>query len=342
MPNSPVTRKDVARLAGVSPTAVSLILNDKADQVGLAVETRRRVLDAARELRYVPNATARALVERQNRTVGIVTAHAPGSLHLPIFEDFAVAAIGRAAARRHFVTFLPTITAGAGEALSLTLRNAQVDGVIVHGNEALRRASQTLVDWGLPTVCANTWGTAATGAQVVGGVIVDQVAGGRLLARHLRQRGHTRIGILSGEKGKALASGPPRFGAFVEELGPVCIVEYAPTGEWSPQGGYAGMRELLARDRGLTAIFAGNDLMAGGAMRAAREAGRRIPEDLAIAGFGNFRMSAYLEPPLTTVHWPIAELGTRAIDILLAHLNGARGSDSHVVLPTELVVRAST
>lgn len=338
------SRDDVAKLAGVSPPTVSLVLNGKAEKARVSKATRERVLEAAHTLRYVPNSAARAMRGQRHLTLGIIARPpgAPATLHVSAFEDFAVGVIEGAANHAHNVKFLAPVEAEDTYDVVATLRDAQVDGILVHN---LSRIVHSLVDWRFPVVYVGLGEDPADlPLDRVGAVTADEPGGLRAAARHLVERGHEHIGIIYGPNHQP---GPlPRLQAFVEE------VESAPRGvsvtqlratDWSPESGYHAMRRLLEQAPGLTAVHAGNDWIAAGVMRALHEAGRRIPADVAVVGFGDFRVSAYLEPPLTTVRWPLTELGIRAVDMLVAQLD-ATTSDGfgHRVLATDLVVRAST
>jgi len=112
-------------------------------------------------------------------------------------------------------------------------------------------------------------------------------------------------------------------------------------GDFSEAGGRAAMRALLERRPRLDAVFAASDLMAGGAMRALREAGRRVPEDVKVVGFEDAPVARQTEPPLTTIHQPVEEMGRRMAELLIAMIGGAQVDDSHVLLDTHLVRRAS-
>lgn len=342
-----VSRSDVARLAGVSPPTVSLALNGKAEQVRLSQATRERVLAAAHTLRYVPNAAARAMRGRRHLTLGII-ARPPGSpatLHVSAFEDFAVGAIEQAAEHAHNVKFLAPAAAEDTYDVVATLRDAQVDGILVHNLSGIVR---DLVHWRVPVV------SVGLGEDPVdlpldraGAVIADEEGGLRAAARHVIELGHTRVGVIAGPNHRPGPLG--RIRAFVDELdrfGAGVAVTQLGAADWSPESGYHAMREMLAHQPEITAVHAGNDWMAAGVIRALHEAKRKIPGDVAVLGFGDFRVSGYLEPPLTTVRWPLAELGRRAVDMLIAQL-GTTTTDSadgvgRNVLATELVVRSST
>lgn len=343
-PKRKATRRDVAQLAGVAPATVSFVLNGQANQVRLAEETRQRVLAAARELNYLPNPAARALAGHRHRTIGIIAVHPVGSLHVPAFEDFAVAAIERASTHQHFVVFLPLVKPATAYDPLFMLRGAQVDGLILSGAQTVHELAPRLAQLGLPVICVDH-GDHRLGNATAAHIAIDGEQAGRMLAGHLLEKGHRKIAMLFGPAHQSGHLGA-RFQAFEHEIthslgSGTTLVPYA-IADWSAEAGYWGMQELLANDRSITAVFAGNDFIATGVMRAVREQGRSIPQDIAVVGFGDFRMSAYLDPPLTTVRWPLGELGARAVDLLIAQLTGDGSSTGSIVLPTELLVRASS
>lgn len=338
-----VSRADVAQEAGVSPTTVSLVLNGRADEKRVSKQTQERVREAAWRLRYVPNSAARAMVGRRHLTVGLVTREPPSTLHLPIFEYFAVGAVEEAARRQHTVKILPPVTEMDDYDVYAVLRDAHVDGIVVHNVDWLARA---LADWRMPVVYAGP-GEEHDDLPIdrIGVVTTDEQGGMRSSARHLAKHGHTTVGVV----GNAVyPDGPPlgRLRAFIDEFashGPGAS-HYVDPGywTWSPEDGYRATKELLSRHSEVTAVQAGSDWMAVGAMRAIVESGRRVPDDVEVVGFGDFPMSPFLNPPLTTVTWPLRDLGARAVERLLAQLDDEPAGFGTVVLPTELVVRGST
>ncbi|WP_129663925.1 LacI family DNA-binding transcriptional regulator [Phytoactinopolyspora endophytica] len=337
-----VSRADVAGEAGVSPTTVSLVLNGRADEKRVSKQTQERVREAAWRLRYVPNSAARAMVGRRHLTVGMVTRQPPSTLHLPIFEYFAVGAVEEAARRQHTVKILPPVTDVESYDVFAVLRDAHVDGIVVHNVGWL---AQVLADWRMPVVYVGP-GEDHDDLPLdrIGMVTTDEQGGMCSSARYLADVGHTTVGVV----GNATPEGAPlrRMRAFIDEFAHHRggISHYIDPGDWtwSPEDGHRATKQLLEAWPGITAVQVGSDWMAIGAMRALVEAGRRIPDDVAVVGFGDFPVSAFLNPPLTTVTWPLHDLGGKAVEMLLAQLDGKPDGLGAVVLPTELVVRSST
>lgn len=336
------SRSDVAELAGVAPPTVSLVLNGRADQVRVSKATQQRVLAAARELRYVPNSAARAMVGQRYLTIGIIAVRPLGTLHVPSFEDFTVAALDHAALHLHNVKFLPPVSESDSYDVVEVLRDAHVDGILVHNLPWLARS---LADWRVPTVYVG-FGEEPQDLPVgqIGAAIIDDCLGMRAAAAHLAEAGHRRVAVIAGPTPHDVPL--LRLRAFADEFkraaGDRAVVHHVNAADWSPEGGHRAMGDLVGSGLDVTAVHVASDLMAVGAIRAIHEAGLQIPHDTAVVGFGDFRVSGYLEPPLTTVRWPLSDLATQAIDLLLAQLNGQSRGFERVALPTELVIRASS
>lgn len=283
------------------------------------------------------------MVGRRHLTVGLITQQPPNTLHLPIFEYFTVGAVEEATRREQTVKVLAPVTDDAGSYdVYAVLRDAHVDGIIVHNVGWLADA---LSDWHMPVVYAGVGGEHGDlPVDRIGVVTTDERGGMRQSARHLGAHGHAQVGVI----GNATHPGGPPLGrlrAFMDQLGAGAgTSHYVDPGfwTWSPEDGYRATTQLLAEHPDVTAIQTGSDWMAIGAMRALTESGRRIPEDVEVAGFGDFPVSEFLNPPLTTVTWPLRDLGAKAVEMLLAQLDDDASGFGTVVLPTGLVVRQST
>jgi LacI family transcriptional regulator len=160
---------------------------------------------------------------------------------------------------------------------------------------------------------------------------------------HLVELGHERIGIITGLMD--LGCSKDRLDGYYQTLNNAGLeksTELVVPGDFSEPSGYEAMHRLMALDNPPTAVFASNDEMALGAMRAAWELGLRIPEDVSLVGFDDVQMAKFAAPPLTTVRQPMAEMGRRAVEMLLLQMKGDDLPQSRIVLPTELIVRKST
>ena len=325
-----VVMADVARLAGVSQQTVSRVLNDSPH---VRADTRARVLEAVRKLEYRPNRLARALVTGRTRTLGVVsfetTLHGPASTLL---------GIERAAHDAGYVVSIASIgslesasVAGAIERLS----EQAVDGILVIAPQESAAQALRHLRSDVPVVA-----TEAGAHDGVPLVAVDQVAGARAATEHLLDLGHPTVWHISGPldwyEARDRIDG---WRATLDAAGALPPPVLA--GDWSARSGYElGLR--LAREPGVSAIFAANDQMALGVIRALHERGLRIPADISVVGFDDIPEAAYFTPPLTTVRQNFNEVGRRALLTLLAQLDdGARSGTRETIAP-ELVVRAST
>lgn len=307
----PATIVDVARRARVSTATVSRVLGG----VGRArPETRERVLAAARELGYRPSGVARSLKLRATHTLGLIVT----DIENPFFPELVRAV--EDAARDHGYAILLCNAADDPERESAYLEllvDRRVDGVIIAASSLGIRHREWLAEPPLPVILVNST------ARALGlpSITSDNLAGGRIAAEHLLELGHRRIGYLKAPPRNVDA--PRRLQGVAHALDragapPPIVAE----GQAGVAGGEAAMRELLLRAPDLTAVIAYNDLMAIGAMRAARAAGRRVPDDLSIVGFDDIALAAYVDPPLTTVAQSTAEMGRWAVDQLTARIAG--------------------
>jgi DNA-binding LacI/PurR family transcriptional regulator len=321
---------DVGRLAGVSHQTVSRVINGSRQ---VRPETRRRVLEAMRELGYRPNLTARALATGRTWTLGVVsfdtTLYGPAS---------TLVGIERAAHEAGYFTVVASmkaLTRGSVADAVDHLRLQGVDGILVIAplQDAAEALLHTAVD--LPLVAVE-----AGPENAVPVVEVDQVAGAEKATRHLLDLGHRTVWHIAG---------PPEFlesrrrleawHRTVESAG--AQPRQPLIGDWSARSGY-DLGRHLARDPEVTAIFVANDQMALGLLRALHEAGRAIPRDVSVVGFDDIPEAPYFSPPLTTVRQDFDELGSRSLRVLLKMIDtGETGPPAPRVEP-ELVVRDST
>ncbi|MCY3607841.1 MAG: LacI family DNA-binding transcriptional regulator [Acidimicrobiaceae bacterium] len=325
------TLHDVAGKVGVSPRTVSRVVNDEG---GYSEETRKKVMAAVEELRYRPNMVARALITKRSGTVGLVG----GDMTDPFFPALAEGIQHRAREAGQTMFFASTGSDPDRQAEVLRSFWARaVDGVIVF--PALDSIDQ-LTDYGqrgLPIVVVDD----VVEAPNVACVLFDLEEGGKLAARHLLSTGRRRMGVIS-----ATVSPPRRrhrergfLGALTETQGhlPAVTAETDPT----VSGGEAGFAELLSLMPDLDGIFAYNDLVAIGAIRAAVASGRRVPDDIAVVGCDDIEMSTYVTPALTTVRLDRARLSYEAVAALGDLIDAPGERRQPVVLPVELVARES-
>jgi LacI family transcriptional regulator len=328
-----VTIDDVARAANVSRQTVSRVLNAKGE---ISPTTRERVQAVIAELGYRPNLLARSLITRTTHTIGLVVP----DISQPFFPEIARGIKEHAHAAGYQMLLAYTAEQPMQEVESLhQLREQRVDGVIVANSRLdADTLADALDDLG-PVVLTNRSLPGPFGSVIWSGY----ESGARRLAEHLLERGHTRIGYLDAEP--STTAGAQRFHGYVQALHAADIrldERLVATAPATPQGGATATRGLLALDAPPTAIVAYNDIMAVGALHACQAAGQRVPGDLAVVGFGDAPLAAWLTPPLTTVQVPLYQIGQRAADLLLSLVRGEPPRTVSLDLEPILVVRASS
>ncbi|GAA2479797.1 LacI family DNA-binding transcriptional regulator [Streptomyces longisporus] len=326
---------DVARLAGVSQKTVSRVFNDEPY---VSADVRRRVLDAAEQLGYRLNNAARALASGRTRSIGVVTLgtalYGPASLLMGV--ERVVRDTGYALRVVNTMEGDPAGVAGAMD----SLLDQGVDGIVISepideqtdgGAPALRLDVPVLVIGAPPPVKAPTVLTAGHGADLMA----------RTATEHLLDLGHMTVHHLAG---------PQRWYAARDRLegwqaaltAQDREVPAVVSGDWSAASGYRAGREL-AEDGGVTAVFAANDDMAIGLIRALTEAGRRVPEDVSVVGFDDIPVAAYVTPPLTTVRQPFDAVAQEGLKRLVHAIENPKAEPlTPSGPPVDLVVRAST
>ncbi len=326
------TLADVARLAGVSPTAVSLILNDRPGS-RLSAEVVARVHAAAEELGYRPNPAAQSLRLGRTRTIGFVSDQVT-------LTRFASGMIGGAleAARAHGDTVLLS-EIGAHSTLAESvqeLTDRRVDGLLV-GLMAARMITPPPMPEGLPFVMVN--GTIPGEGPCI---LPDESRAGETVAEHLIDQGHRSIGIVGDlliqvDDPRVSATIAQRFAGIAAALDRAGIVpSRIEVPGWSPEIGYEYAGRLLDAQPGLTAIIAGNDSVAFGVYQATAERGLRIPEDLSLISFDDEVLAGFMRPGLTTARLPYEEMGRRGVELLHSDARPAR-----TLLPMPLITRGS-
>ncbi len=321
--------RDVARLAGVSYQTVSRVLNEHPS---IRETTKQRVLDVISEIGYRPNQAARALVTSRSRTIGVLTAQ--NAYYGPTTSVTAIEHAAREAGYRITVTSIasseyPSIKAALDHLLTQAVEALVVIAPQVRVLEAIRELDITV-----PYVTLQN----ANVGDSAHSMSVDQLAGARMATQHLIDLGHTEIMHISGPQDWIEAEA--RMQGYLDAINAADLRTRAPIlGDWSAHFGYYAGLELL-RFRDFTALFASNDQMALGFMHACWDSGLDVPGDISVVGFDDIPEAAHFFPPLTTVRQNFAEIGRRAVSLLLSELQGA--PVDHAQITPELVVRRST
>jgi LacI family transcriptional regulator len=331
------TSKDVAELAGVSRTTVSFVLND-VPGVKITNETRERVLRAARELDYYPTAAARTLASGKTQRIGLVLGEGHERLAADAFLPSFLQGITSSLHRRNYLLVLQLAEdVPTHEAYVRLIREQQVDGLILSGARSDDPLLKDLANDQFPLILHGQ----PEGCDLPA-VDVDNRAGGYQATTHLIGLGHRRIGFISNAP-LSYAGARDRFAGYEQALGEHALPlaeGLVQTAVFMPDSARAAMKAMLELPERPTAVFAASDVVAIGAMSAIQLAGLRIPRDIAVVGFDDIFLAAYLQPALTTVRVPAYGLGWTAAEILMSLIEGEEEVSS-VTLETELVVRAS-
>jgi DNA-binding LacI/PurR family transcriptional regulator len=334
MSDSPPRRKptirQIAAQAGVSRSTVSRVINGGH---WVSPDARKAVEAAILATGYTANHHARSLATGRAGSLAFLLTEPQ---HL-LFDDptFALLLRGAAAALAQRSMTLVLLVAGTPaerDSAAHFISAGHVDGVLLISSHESEPLLEQLLDYGVPTVSC---GVPLGHEGDLSTVSVDEVGSARAMVSHLRSRGHQRIGMIAGPADTP--GGRYRLVGFREELGEQFDESLVEAGDYSYESGQTAMLTLLGR--GVDAVFAANDRMAAGAIAAARRAGVRVPEDVAVAGFDDSGLAATHEPAITTMHQPWERISTEMVDVLLGEIAGA--APRSVVLDTELVVRES-
>ncbi|MBO0871292.1 MAG: LacI family DNA-binding transcriptional regulator [Micromonosporaceae bacterium] len=327
------TLEGVAVRAGVSRATVSRVVNGSTT---VAPEIRETVLRAVQELGYVPNQAARSLVTQRTNSMALVFPEAAAR----VFSDdelFPGLVLGVSqeleAADQQLVLMMASSVASHSRIERYTTAG-HVDGVMLASMHGADPMPMVLQRREIPVVVNGR----AMGSSTVPYVDVDSRAGAAEAVRHLIDAGRTRIGTIAGPQD--MVAGIDRLAGYRSVMRASHRRSLVALGEFTRESGLVAMRQLLADEPDVDAVFVASDLMALGALRALAEAGRRVPDDVAVVGFDDFELARYADPPLTTVRQPIIELG-RTLASQLLRLVAGEQIEPAVVLPTSLVVRGS-
>lgn len=326
------TIKDIARLAGVSITTVSKVMNGKDHDIGEA--TKKRVLELVERYDYRPNALASGLITKKTGTIGLLVPDITNS-----FFSEVIWSAENAARREGFNVILCNTDDDERNELEYlsVLRKKRVDGIVFISTVLSdHQGLLDLADKGMPLVVVDR---PVRHAQIMA-VQLDNEAGGYAATRHLIAHGHRKIGCITGPLRNRGAR--DRYNGYLKAIREAGI-DFAQRlifeGDYRIQGGERGAHALL--QEGVSALFACNDMMAYGVYRAARELGLEIPRSLSVVGYDDIYTSALLSPPLTSVKQPASEIGATAAAMLIGQINGTGNPERKPAFEPVLSVRSS-
>lgn len=324
---SRATNEDVARLAGVSVAVVSYVVNDGPRPVAAA--TRDRVLAAMKELRYRPNASARALKLARTNVIGFLLT----DITNPYFSELAAEL--QDGAHEHGCGLLIANTGRDGASAATELKSMlarEPDGIALYGIH--RDETYELIANSDARIVSLDWHPNRRGFLSIG---IDAASATRDAVEHLLSHGHAEVGIIAGTPD---SSG--RLEAWSDLMRDRCSLERVAhliaTGEFSREGGYTAARQLLDQPEPPTAIFVSSDVQAFGALSAIQQTGRRIPHDVAVMSLDGTAASAFTYPSLSAVEVPLRDIAQRSIAILAGRQSP---TEAAITLPHRLVLRES-
>jgi DNA-binding LacI/PurR family transcriptional regulator len=330
-----VTIKDVARAAEVVPSTVSKVISGNGK---IAEATRQRVLAAMAQLGYQPNAAARSLVMGHSEAIGIVVNRAAQlAFANPYFLE-VLRTVGEVAEHEGYSVVIRTGADRAEEEARILelLRTRRVAGMVLPSSRIGDHLLAELVERKYPFVLI---GRPDTNAPEIPWVNSDNVADSYRATRLLLDRGYRHVALLSGPA--KLTVNQDRQTGYRQALAEAGVEPVIIEGGYSVDSACAAMTEHLQNHADTTALLCTDELKAFGAYKALRQQGRRIPADMAVLTFNDVPLAELLDPPLSCIQVPLADLGTRAAAMLFAQLKGQELAERQVILPTEVVLRGS-
>ncbi|NBI41228.1 substrate-binding domain-containing protein [[Haemophilus] felis] len=325
------TMKDIARIAKVSTSTVSHVINNSRF---VSDEIREKVMRVVKELNYTPSALARSLKVKETKTIGLLVTATDN----PFFAE-VVSGVEQYCHQHHYNLILSS-TAGDKDRLLnnlQTLVQKQVDGLLLMCADARFQIGRDL-NLPLPFVIMDWWPT----DQSVDKIFENSEYGGYLATKTLIDYGHRHIAIITGNLKKSLVQN--RLAGYQKALteaniplNPAWIIEE----NFDIEGGISGMQKVLNLTPRPTAVFACNDSIALGAYQTLWRQGLRVPQDMSVIGYDNIHLAQYMSPPLSTINQPKAELGKLAVETLLQRIKNPQENYRTLLLEPEIIERES-
>lgn len=325
------TMKDIARLAQVSTSTVSHVVNGTRF---VSDEVREKVMRVVAELNYTPSAVARSLKVKVTQTIGLLVT----ATNNPFFAE--VMAGVEQYCRQHQYNLIIATTGGDAKRLQQnlqTLMHKQVDGLLLMCGDSRFQAEEELTI-SVPLVVMDWWFTELNADKI----LENSELGGYLATKILIEAGHQNIGIITGNLKKSAAQN--RLKGYKKALAEANIplnTDWVVESHFDFEGGVAGMEKLLAASNRPSAVFCCSDTIAVGAYQVIHRQGLRIPQDISVIGYDDIELARYLSPPLSTVSQPKAELGKLAVEMLLKRLKEPEENYQTRTLNPSLVLRES-
>ncbi len=333
---SDFTLEDIAELAGVSRSTVSRVINE---QPNVRDNVRERVLEVVQKTGYHPNAAARALASQRSWTLGLILPHSVSFLFSDPYYPQLTKGIAQACNQYNYTLalFLVGTKEDEEKIYPRVSRKGLLDGVIVQsGHHGDQWIIGRFVDANTPLVIVGR----PFRSDNVSYIDIDNINASYNAVSHLIRLGRRRIGTIAGPANSTVGIDRKEgyFKALVErgrEVDESLIIE----GDFTEAGGYYAMQQILSARP--DAVFVASDVMAIGAMRAARDAGLRIPEDISFVGFDDLPVATFSDMQLTTVRQPVVRFGAKAVEVLIDLIENGIDPPRHIIMETELVIRDS-
>ena len=330
-----ITIKEVAEKAGVSQSTVSLVLNNKKS---VRESTRKKVLQVIEEMDFHPRRSARTLASKKTGNIGFVISDAHFTRAEPFYTRIFLGCEFEARQFDYYIVLTSVENAFSRRNLPRFLKEGNVDGVIAAGSMNDNWLYE-IRKMGIPVVLIDYYPP----KQKWPCVLIDNAEGAREAVHYLQELGHTRIAFIGGSAYHP--SIRERFRGYMLAMGDAGL-EYP---EWvvrdeaetRVEDGYRAMRKILSRDALPSAVFAANDAMALGALKAIREKGLKVPEDISIVGFDNIEVTNHTEPPLTTMSVRMEEMGAIAVNMIHDIIDQKKSLQEKILVPVDLVKRSS-
>ncbi|OYD09003.1 catabolite control protein A [Paludifilum halophilum] len=330
-----ITIYDVAREAGVSMATVSRVVNGNPN---VKPVTRKKVLETIRNMGYRPNAVARGLASKKTTTVGVVIPDISSAFFAELtrgIEDIAN--------MYHYNIILCNSDLKKEKELRLieTLLEKQVDGLLFLGGEVTDEHRDIFAGSSVPIVLAATYDDEDESRPYV---TIDQVQAAKDATSVLIEEGHDKIGLIGGPLTDPIL-GYPRYQGYkeaLEEKGLPLREEWVRLGDYRYHSGLQSAKELLTGDEAPTALFVINDEMAVGAIHAAQDLGKKVPDDVSVIGFDNIPLADQVRPLLSTVAVPMYDIGAVAMRLLTKYMNDEPIQENQVLLEYRLELADST
>ena len=328
--------KDIAKLAGVGVSTVSRVINQHTD---VKDETRKRVLEIIEQYNYIPNNSARNLKRTESMDIGILIK----GMYNPFFARMIQSIEKRLSLHGYSAIIHYNIENSKDiDAAHEFIMEKKLKGIICLGGDFDQLTDEDLLRLRVPFILASTEIPEKLDKAIFSSVIIDNENAAFSAVEFLIQQGHERIALITtGEDDKSI--GTIRTEGYIKALIKYGIEKrenYFDVGAYTFETGYLAMKRLLEKAPDITAVFAISDVMAIGAAKAIKEAGKRIPEDVSLMGFDDIDYAEYFSPALTTVHQPVEEIASSTADIMVEILDDGL-AHRHIVYPTALIIRES-